>query len=321
MTVALTMAFPDYARLAPIALGDLKPNGIALNYVRGVRAQMLGRVGSDPQVQGGEHSLAQHLYRIAAGDRSFVGIPVFPLRNFGARDIYVKRGSGMTRATDLVGKRVGMYSWSASGSIWYRHLLRHIGLEMSAMRWTIGAIDEDSTGKAANLPAGVAAAPEGRYLVDMMLAGELDAIVSPVRPRGFDVTRGPVVRLMPDFREIERGYFRTTRCFPPQHLVILRRAVVEASPQILGALQDLFDETERRFIANLRLFPYASPWFDSDLDDTDALMGVEYHAHGLERNRSTLAAFCAEAHRAGLVSRVVEVDELFADYIAAVGKR
>lgn len=316
MRLALTLSFPEYARLVPLALGDVRAEGIDLSWIRGPRVQALNRALTDPEVHGGEHSLAQHLYRIASGDRSHVGLPVFPLRNFGARDIFVRRDSGLTSAADLIGKRVGMYSWSASGSVWYRHLLAHLQAPVDRIHWTIGPIDDPAPVRGPSLPSAVAAAPAGRALSDMLRDGDLDAIVSPLRPRGFDGAQGKLVRLMADFRAIEQGYFRVTRCYPPQHLVIIRRAVWEKAPWILGRLQTMFEETERRFIAASRLFPYASPWQEADLDETEALMGVEYHPHGLEINRATLEAFCAQAHRAGLVNRLVDVDELFKECLA-----
>jgi 4,5-dihydroxyphthalate decarboxylase len=316
MALRLTLAFPDYARLAPIALGDVRPDGIDLTWVRGPRPQMLGRALVDPAVHGGEHSLAQHLYRIAVGDRSHVAIPTFPLRNFGARDIYVRRDSRLSAATDLIGKRVGMYSWHASGSIWYRHLLDHLDVSVDRISWTIGPIDDPAPAQMPHLPDGVEAAPEGRSLGEMLRAGTLDAIISPLRPRGFDVDGGALRRLLPDFRWTERGYFQATGCFPPQHLVILRRAVWERDRWVLQRLQSMFEESERRFTAGMRQFPYASPWLEADLDETERLMGPDYHAHGLEQNREQIRQFCERAHRAKLVPRVVGVDELFEEYLA-----
>ncbi len=316
MGLALNLSFPDYARLVPLALGDVRAEGIDLTWSRGKRVQALNRALTDPAIHGGEHSLAQHLYRIAAGDRSHVGLPVFPLRNFGARDIFVRRGSGLSRATDLLDKRVGMYSWSASGSVWYRHLLAQLQVPIDRIRWTIGPIDDPAPARGPSLPDGVVAAPAGRALCDMLRDGELDAIVSPLRPRGFDGGQGPLVRLIADFRRVEQEYFRATGCYPPQHLVILRRAVWEQAPWSLRRLQTMFEEAERFFTAGARLFPYASPWQEADLDETEALMGVEYHPHGLEPNRRTLEAFCAQAHRAGLVNQLVGVDELFAEFLA-----
>ena len=56
---------------------------------------MLRRALHDPAVQGGEQSMAGHLIRIDRGDRSHVGLPVFPLRNFTARDLYVRKGGAV----------------------------------------------------------------------------------------------------------------------------------------------------------------------------------------------------------------------------------
>ena len=78
--------------------------------------------------------MAQYLYRMDKGDHRYVGLPVFPLRNFTARDLYVRRGGPIRQPEDLAGKRIGMYSYTASGSIWYRHFLRYLGLDPAAIR-------------------------------------------------------------------------------------------------------------------------------------------------------------------------------------------
>ena len=128
----ITLTCADYARVMPLATGDVKPDGIALTLIHGsggsweMRAEMLRRALHDPAVQGGEASMAGHLRRIDKGDRSFIGLPVFPLRNFTARDLYVRKGERVSTPADLIGKRIGMYDWVASGSIWYRHFLQFI---------------------------------------------------------------------------------------------------------------------------------------------------------------------------------------------------
>src|SRR5437667_205671 len=83
----------------PLATGEVKPEGIALSMILGsrgswpARAAMLRRAVQDPHVQGGEWSMAQYLYRIDKGDRRYVGLPAFPLRNFtaGGRDARRRR--------------------------------------------------------------------------------------------------------------------------------------------------------------------------------------------------------------------------------------
>ena len=146
-----------------------------------------------------------------------------------------------------------MYDWVASGSIWYRHFLRFIGVPPEDLQWCIGAVDEPNiTNHVYTLPDGVRAAPEGRALSEMLIAGELDAIYSPPRPRRYHPVDGPIVRLFPDIRAIERQYFRATRMFPPQHLIVLRREVWQQNKWIARALTDAFarstDTSPRRSV-------------------------------------------------------------------------
>src|SRR5579863_993712 len=245
LPIRLTCA--DYGRVMPLAVGAVKPDGIDLTMVLGregswpARAEMLRRAASDPTVHGGESSMAGHLRRIDAGDRSLVALPVFPLRNFTGRDLYVRKDGSVKKPADLLGKRVGMYDWVASGSIWYRHFLRFIGVEPSSVQWWIGEVDEPRiTSHTYTLPAGVHGTPPGQALSEMLIAGELDALLSPPKPRKYHPTDGPITRLFPDFRTVERDYFRQTGMFPPQHLVVLRRPVWEANKWIAPVLTDAF---------------------------------------------------------------------------------
>src|SRR5215472_15300048 len=218
--IPITLTCADYARIMPLATGEVKPAGIALTLILGsrgswpARAEMLRRAVQDPAVQGGEWSMAQYLYRIDKGDRRCVGIPVFPLRNFTARDLYIRRGGPIRSAADLAGRRIGMYSYAASGSLWYRHFLRFVGLDPAAIQWWVGDIDtpwSTTPMDALALPPGVKTPPAGRSLSDMLVAGELEAIYSPPRPAAYHPVEGPIARLFPDFRAVEQDYFRRTR--------------------------------------------------------------------------------------------------------------
>jgi 4,5-dihydroxyphthalate decarboxylase len=318
--IALTCA--DYARVMPLATGEVKPAGIALAMILGhrgswpARAEMLRRAVQDPEVQGGEWSMAQYLYGIDRGDRRLVGLPVFPLRNFTARDLYVRRGGPIREPADLAGQRVGMYSYRASGSIWYRHFLRFVGLDPDTIQWWIGDIDTPwSAPMDQTLPSGVKAPPPGRSLSDMLVAGELEAIYSPPRPQAYHPESGPIARLFPDFRRIEQEYFRQTGAYPPQHLVVLRRDVWEANRWMAKSLTDAFIAANDCFTAAQRGFPYATPWLEAELEDTVAAMGEDFHPYGLAPNRAQIDMFCGEAFRLGLASRRITAEEYFADYL------
>ncbi len=309
----VTLALSDYIRFTPLATGDLDPEGVT--FLRGPRSDMLRRALSDPGVDGGESSMLGHLLKLDRGDRSMVAIPVFPLRNFTARDIYIRRGSPLT-PSDLNGRRVGIYNWAASGAVWYRQLIRYFGQDPTSMTWTVGGIDEPRRVEArAPLPEHVADAPPNRSMADLLLNGDLDAFFAPLPPRDHDADNGPIVRLVPQFRGVETQYFEDTRFFPTQHVLLIRRATWERGPEIGHRLLEIFAECETRFQDGQHLFPYSSPWQLAEVEETDRLMGSGFHAHGLENARHEVDMFCQSAYEDGLTERRVSVDEYFAEFL------
>ena len=258
----ITLTCADYARLAPLMIGDVEPEGIDLTLIHGTggswpaRAEMLQRALQDPSVQGGEASMAAHLRRIERGDRSLIGLPAFPLRNFTARDLYIRKDGPVRTPADLIGKRIGMYDWLASGSIWYRHFLNLVGVRWDRVEWWIGDVEGGWRARhPGDLPAGVHAVPEGRYLSEMLIKGDLEALYSPPRPRAYHPRNGPIVRLFPDFRPIEQDYFRRTGMFPPQHLIVLRREVWEPNKWIARNLAEAFIRADAMFWQAQPQFP------------------------------------------------------------------
>ncbi len=162
------------------------------------------------------------------------------------------------------------------------------------------------------------AVPEGRFLVEMLIAGDLDAIYSPPRPSRYDRAAGPIVRLFPDFRGIERDYFRQTGCFPPQHLIVIRREMWERDKSVARRLTEAFIRANRLFAAATRNFPYVSPWLEAELEETEALMGGDAYADGFEANRRTIDVFCRQAHELGITGRLVDAEEYFAEFCASL---
>jgi 4,5-dihydroxyphthalate decarboxylase len=238
------------------------------------------------------------------------------LRNFTARDIYVRQGSGLRTAADLRGKRVGMYSWTASGSIWYRHFLSWAGVDADAVQWCIGDIDAPwGMQSRPAVPQGGTVPPPGSSLSKMLIAGELDAVYSPPVPKDHHPADGPIVRLYPDSREVERRYFRETGVFPPQHLVVLRRDAWERDRGMARRIVDAFNACEDYVEAAFRALPYATPWMQQEIEESEASMGPNPYRHGLEANRAVMEQFCDTGHRLGLVKRRISVDEYFQEFL------
>jgi len=168
-----------------------------------------------------------------------------------------------------------------------------------------------------DLPPGVRAAPAGQSLSDMLVAGEIDAMYSPPRPSRYDRTAGPIVRLFPDVRGIEGDYFRRTGCFPPQHLIVLKREVWERDRSIAPRLTEAFIRANTMFAQAQRNFPYVSPWLEAELEETEALMGADFYQDGFDKNRRQIEVFCRQAYESGLTGRLVTAEEYFAEFLAS----
>jgi 4,5-dihydroxyphthalate decarboxylase len=317
LPATLTLACSNYVRFMPIATGDVRPKDLTLTWVRGDRTEMLRRATDDATIDGGESSMAQHVMRLDRGDRSLVAIPVFPLRNFTIRDLYTRKGSTLTAQT-LEGRRIGIYNWAASGAVWYRHLMRYFGHDTTKIAWIVGGADAPADVRLPEPPLPhVTAAPKGSSLSDLLLAGSIDAFFAPLPPRKLHPVDGPIVRVVPGFRTLEQKYFTDSGCYPPQHVVLIRRASWERDPSVGRRLVDAFNESEAAFEAGQRQFPYNSPWLIEDVEDAARLMGADYHAHGLQKNRHAVDVFCRSAFEDGLTRRHLTVEDFFADFLKA----
>ena len=97
------------------------------------------------------------------------------------------------------------------------------------------------------LPSYVTDAPEDKSLSDLLLAGDVDAIWVPLPPEKFHPVNGPIVRLVPEFRTVEKVYYPKSRCYPTQHVLVLRREVWERDPSIGRRLLEAFERVNGNF--------------------------------------------------------------------------
>jgi 4,5-dihydroxyphthalate decarboxylase len=303
----------DFDFLAPLALGEVAVEGVDLRFER--TAEALDRTLADGSVDAGELSFARHLARLASGDRSFVGLPVFPHRAFRHRCFFVRRGSGLRALADLAGRRVGTNEWPATGNTWSRAALREQGVAIDGLRWWVGSVDgAPSTRPQGTLPSYVQSCPPGGTLLEMLLAGELDALMCPKPPRGFYDRDGPVVRLIPDYRRAEQEYYRRTGVYPAHHIVGVRRGVFERDPWVVGSLHRALDGSIQRWAADARPLAELTPWMLAEIEEVGALMGPRWNASGVEPNRRMIQALCDELHVQGLIGRRLEASAVFAEF-------
>jgi 4,5-dihydroxyphthalate decarboxylase len=312
----LTLATRDYDFVAPLALGDVRPEKVDLRFLRAFDA--LPRVQQDPAIHGGEASFSRYVQRLAGGDRAFVGLPVFIMREFRHRNFYVRRGHGYTDLAQLAGTRIGLDAWPASGNTWSRGLLREAGVPLDRVRWVVGAVNPGDPPPAADaLPPGVELAK--RPMRDMLLDGELDVLIWAWTPAGFYEPDSPIVRLFPDYRATERAYYRRTGIYPGHHIVVLRRDLVEREPWVVPSVYRAFVEARALADRNRLQLHESSPWLLADLEESMALLGPGFSPYGYRENRAMVAAFCAEQSAQGLIAKPLEPDRVFADFERLAG--
>ncbi len=252
--------------------------------------------------------------------RDYTLIPVFPLRTFRHKSIFIRTDRGINTPEDLRGKTVAAAGYSQSSLVWIRGILQHeYAIKPEDMQWIISTKSSDKGKVSKNesvLPAGVPITfgPEGVDESEMLVAGKVDAVLSAKEPQAYIDGHPKVVRLFSDYRNIERAYFTKTGIFPIMHAVAIRQDVVETHPWLPEAVFHAYSQAKQRMYKAMRNLGWAMislPWIGNELEETRALMGDNYWPYGIEQNRKTLEALFQYSYEQGLSKRRLTIEELF----------
>lgn len=149
----------------------------------------------------------------------------------------------------------------------------------------------------------------------MLAEGELPAMISPYIPKPVINGDRRVVRLFPNYEEIELQYFRQTGLFPIMHVTAIRREIVDQYPWVAANLVKAFEESKQiayKRVANPRMIPLA--WVRSAWEKERKFLGADPWIYGLgEVNRKNLQTIIRYCRQQGLIGREVPLEELFAD--------
>src|SRR5260370_21309051 len=279
-------------------------------------------MGANQELDVGEFSSSEFISRRARGGCPFVALPVFPARVFRHGYVYFKRNSDMPKPQDRAGKRVGVPLYTMTAAVWIRgNLVHQYGVDLSAIRWVEGAINEsgrhgDPTAPAMLKPARIEHDEKGRSLRDLLAQGEIDAIAGSQRP----LPHPDIAPLFPDSRSVERAYFRATRIFPIMHLIVIRRDVYERNPWIANSLYKGLVEAKGKALARMRKtgpHPDMLPLRHHDIEEINNVIGGDPFPYGIEANRPTLEAlvqYMAEQH---FIPQPIPIADLFVPIAAA----
>ena len=302
--------------------GSIRPAGIDLNYIVVTLYDLFRRMARSEEFDAAEMSMSTFIAMVAGGDRRFVAIPVFPSRNFRHSYLFINAAAGIDRPEDLRGRRIGVPQYEMTAALWIRAILQHDhGVTPSDMLWHTGGLQSPGYTDRADVsfPADlkVTIIPDDKHLEGMLDAGELDALISPLRPASLASGQGLVRRMFPNFRAVEQDYYKRTKIFPIMHTVVIRRPVYEANRWMVASLFEAFELAKRKGhkrLLNTGPLAVGLPWVPADLEEIDAVFGGDDPwAYGIEPNRKVLEAMIQYSFEQGLAERVVALEELFAE--------
>jgi 4,5-dihydroxyphthalate decarboxylase len=286
----ITIACWGYDRTRPLETGQVAVEGCDVTFLDLAPEEMFHRALHFEEFDATELSFSNYLTLLARETCPYIAIPAFPGRRFRHGGIYINTNSGIKAPEDLKGRIIGSPEYQMTASVWIRGIFEDVyGLKPSD-------IEAHQT------------------LSQMLLDGEIDALIGPRAPTGFGRPDVPVARLFPDYIAREQDYYRATGIFPIMHLVAVHKKKVAELPWLPASLFKAFEAAKDTAIERLleENEPMATyPWIDGVIQEAQAFMGEDFWPYGLEPNRKTLEAFLRYHYDQGLAARKLSLEEIF----------
>jgi 4,5-dihydroxyphthalate decarboxylase len=202
---------------------------------------------------------------------------------------------GPLGVAQLAGKRIGIRAHAQTTVTWVRGVLaQDYGVPLNQIQWVTF---EDGHLAEFPDPSGFARAPAGRTMVDMLLAGELDAAII-----GTELPDDPRLQpVLPDPHEAARAWGVRNGLVPINHMVVVKAEIARERPQVLRELYELLQQGKA-------------------LAGGTGGDGPDLTPFGIEPNRAALELLLQYSFDQGLLPRRFAVDELFEDFLQATQK-
>jgi len=323
VTITLTFACGDYDRTRPLFDGRVTMEGVRLAGIRMPTEQSFPRAVSRAEFDVSEISLSSQLIQLSRGEAQYVALPVPIARAFRHGCVYLRADAGIATPKDLEGRRIGIPEYGMTMGLWLRGILADDhGVAVNGIAWRSAGTNVAGRRErlTLELPPGldVQPLPDGATLNAALLAGELDAVLSPTPPDAFAAGDPRVTRLFPDPRAAAEAYFRRTGFFPTMHLIGIRRDVLGRAPWLAATLYDAFlrakQMADAEWVASLAKSSPATmfPFLAEEWDAARGLLGPDPWRYGFGSNRDEFDALCRWSHEQGLARRRLAPEELFA---------
>jgi 4,5-dihydroxyphthalate decarboxylase len=185
-----------------------------------------------------EMAIATFLQAKAYG-KKLVLLPVVLAARFQEKALLCRADSDIASPADLAGRRVGVRAYSQTTGLWLRGVLADdFGVKPDQVRWVTF---EDAHVAEYRDPPWVERAAADKDLMAMLRAGELDAVIV-----GNEVPDDPGLRtVFGDIAAAAARFRQRHHLMPVNHLVVVRSAIAQQSPDVVVELIRLFGEARK----------------------------------------------------------------------------
>ena len=321
----ITVAGYQFDRFAALIDGRVEIEGCDTSYETQGIGDMNTHVFSGPGTRE-VTEIGLHPFMLAYANQNFrdyVLLPIFPLRLFRHKSVFIRTDSGIEKPEDLRGRTVATPGYSSTSLTWIRGIFQdEYGVAPDDIKWVVAAKDSSAkdAGKASKqenvFPEGISitVGPDGQDESDLLVSGAVDALFHAAEPRGFIEGHSRIARLFPDSRSVEREYYARTGIFPIMHAIAIRRTATAEHPWLAKAVFEAFSKAKQAsydYMARLGWIDDMLPWYGQELAETRTLMGENFYSYGIATNRKALEALFRYSHQQGLAGRELTIEELF----------
>ena len=318
--IPITIACGDYDRTRAIKDGRVPVEGCAVNYIGLEPEEVFHRAFKHDEFDVCELSFSSYVRSVDSGNPTYIGIPAFVSRVFRHSGIYVRTDRGITQPSDLKGKLIGLPEYQITAVVWQRGIMQdEYGVKPTDIKWRQGG--QEQPGRTERTPlkpiAGLdlQSIPSDKTLSGMLETGELDALFTARAPSCFLNKKPNIARLFPNYRDVEKSYYKKTGMFPTMHLVGIKRHLVEKHPWLPASLYKAFCEAKvyaMRDVREINALMITLPWIEAEARETTELMGEDFWRYGVAENAKEIEAMTRYSYEQGLVKRKLSAEDLFA---------
>jgi 4,5-dihydroxyphthalate decarboxylase len=314
----LTIATTDYDHLRDFRLGLVQAEGVEHNWLTLGHHEIFARFTFNREWDVSELSFAKFIAQVTRKNPDIVGLPVVCSRLFRFSSFYVNKKSKIRTAKDLRGKTIGSPEWAHTAAVYMRGWLAdEHGIGLKDIHWyQAGANEAGRIEKVElNLPKGLKLTRVAEKSLSELLAhGEIDCALIARPPDCFRQGHPDVVRLFPDYWEMEERYYERTKVWPIMHIIAIQKRVLDDNPWVARNLLNAFLESKRRSLERISdpaVSRYPLAWLPAYAQKMRKVFGGDPFPFGIEENRPTLEQFLRYSYEQGIAKRHARPEEIF----------